>query len=120
MEYLVSVDLAPGTYTIGNVSGLSTGILTYGSFCYPVGATFEMPPDSVIYLGHVNMVNRKLQNGEKRSGSIFPLIDQAASGYSGGSFDITATDRSGTDIPLFEEKYPQLGDYIITPNVMSL
>lgn len=119
LEYLVSLDLPPGTYSIGNVSGISTGILIYGSFCFPVDATFELPPDSIVYLGHVDMVNRKLVDGEKRAGSIFPLIDQAATGYSGGSFDITVSDRGGLDIPLFETRYPKLENFIISPNIME-
>lgn len=119
LEYLVSVDLAPGVYSIGSIAGVSTGILIYGTFRFPIDATFELPPESIVYLGHIDMVNRKLQEGEKRAGSIFPLVDQAATGFSGGSFDITISERGGQDIPLFEKMYPALGNYIVAPNLME-
>lgn len=118
-EYLISVDLPPGTYKVGYVAGQSNKFLIYGSFRFSIEASFELPPNAVVYLGHVNMVNRKGNKGEKKSGSIFPLIDQAASGYSGGTFDISISDRSDTDILLFEKTYPQLGKYIIMKSIMK-
>ena len=119
LEYLISIDLEPGTYKIGNISGNSPNILTIGSFMFPVDTNFELPPDSVVYLGHLYMVNRKRKEGEKRSGSVLPLIDQAAYGYGDGTFDITITDRSEEDIPLFEQTYPHVKHYIITKGLMT-
>lgn len=118
-EYLISVDLPPGTYKVGYVAGQSNKIFVIGSFRFSVDASFNLSPDTVVYLGHVNMVNRKRKEGERRSGSVFPLIDQAASGYSGGTFDISVSDRSDTDILLFEQTYPQLGKYIIMKSIMK-
>lgn len=120
LEYLVSVDLAPGRYWIGNVSGNGMVAVIMGHFCFPLDATFELPANSIVYLGHVNMVHRKLVDGEQRAGSIFPLIDQAVSGFSGGSFDIEVSDRSDIDIPLFKEKYPLLEKFIIKSSIMNL
>jgi len=118
-EYLISVDLPPGTYTVGDVAGLSPEFLTIGSFRFPVGASFELPPNAVVYLGHVDMVNRKLNEGEQRSGSIFPLIDQGVSGYADGTFDVSISDKSNADIPLFEQTYPELEKHIITKCIMK-
>ncbi len=118
-EYLVSVDLSPGIYRVGKIAGSSTSFLFHGSFAFPVGASFELPPDSVVYLGHINMVNRKRNKGEKRSGSIFPLVDQGVSGYGDGTFDITISDRSDTDIQLFEQAYPELAKHIVMKNIMK-
>jgi hypothetical protein len=118
-EYLISVDLSPGIYRIGNITGLSPNFLTIGSFNFPVGASFELSPNAVVYLGHINMVNRKRKEGEKRSGSIIPLIDQAASGYGGGTFDVLISDRSDIDIPIFEQTYPELEQHIIMKNIMK-
>ena len=116
---LCSVDLEPGVYTIGKVSGFATTALIYGQFNFDVGVTFELPPDTVAYLGHIDMVNRKKVKGEPSSGGIFPLIDQGVSGFAGGTFDITVSDRSDTDIPMFEETYPELEKYIVTANIMG-
>ena len=119
LEYLISVDLPPDTYTLGDVAGQSPQFLTIGSFRFPVGASFELPPNAVVYLGHVNMVNRKRKEGEARSGSIVPLIDQAVSGYSDGTFDVSIWDKSETDIPLFEQTYPELEQYVIVKSIMK-
>lgn len=119
LEYLVSVDLTPGIYRVGSVTGTSPYILTFGSFKFPIGASFELPPNSVVYLGHVNMVNRKKTKGEKSSGSMFPLIDQGASGYADGTFDIAVSDRSNIDIQLFEQTYPELSKHLIMKNIMT-
>jgi len=67
----------------------------------------------------VDMVNRKRNEGEPRSGSVIPFIDQAVAGYSGGTFDITVTDKSATDIPLFIQTYPCLRGLQIGTAVMQ-
>ena len=118
-EYLISVDVPSGLHRVGNVAGQSRSFLFIGSFQFPVGASFELPPNAVVYLGHINMVNRKRNEGEKRSGSIIPLVDQAATGYADGTFDISILDRSDIDMPLFEQTYPQLGKHIIMKNIMK-
>ncbi len=119
VEYLVSLDLVPGQYTLGNVAGTSSGFLIIGSFRYPIGLGFHLPQDSIVYLGHITMNNRKKNQGEKSSGSMFPLLDQAASGYSGGTFDINISDRSMLDIQVFETTYPILRNYMVIPAVME-
>jgi hypothetical protein len=45
--------------------------------------------------------------------------DQAACGFSGGSFDVTVTDRSATDIPDFVGADPLLKDVTITKATMQ-
>jgi len=117
-DYLVSVDVQPGAHTLKNVMGNSFGPLVMATFDFPVEGTFQVPANSVTYVGHVEMVNRERQSGETRSGSIFPLVDQAVAGYSGGTFDVTLSDRSKTDIPLFTQNYPCLQGVQISTAVM--
>jgi hypothetical protein len=116
-EYLISVDLPPGIYRVGCVYGCSRKFPVVGTFNFPIGASFELPPNSVVYLGHVNMVNRKRNDGERRSGPILPG-DQLISGYANSTFDISISDRSDTDILLFEQAYPKLKEHMIVKNVM--
>ena len=108
-EYLVSLDLEPGTYTLGKVEGMSTfPLLVDAKFSFSVDTQFDIPPQSIVYLGHVEMINRKRKKGERRSGPITPLIDQAVAGYSNGTFEVSVTDRSDVDIPVFIRRYPVL------------
>jgi hypothetical protein len=118
LEYLVSVDLAPGDYSLGNVHGIGQGFLITGNFKCPVNTRFNLT-SGVTYLGHITMINRKHKEGEERSGSVFPLIDQAACGFYAGTFDVTVTDRSETDIPDFMQAYPPLKDIPITKAIMQ-
>jgi hypothetical protein len=59
------------------------------------------------------------KEGEKRSGLVLPLLDQAVCGFSGGTFDITVTDRSATDIPYFLRAYPALTGMTIGKAIMQ-
>jgi len=117
-EYLVSVDLEPGVHTLRRVWGTSMNLMIIASFSFPVDETFEVPPNAVIYIGHMDMTNRKREEGEPRSGSLVPLVDQALAGFSGGTFDVTVSDRSATDIPLFVQTYPCLRDVQIAKTLM--
>ncbi len=120
-EYLVSVDLEPGEYSLGRIEGeglAGGGFLIAGHFGFPVNARFTLS-SGITYLGHVKMTNRERKEGEQRSGGIFPLIDQTVCGFSGGTFDVTVSDRSETDIPAFIEAYPRLKDVNITKAIMQ-
>jgi hypothetical protein len=91
-----------------------------GNFSWPLGGRFELARNSVTYIGHIEMINRPRRDGEKRSGGLFPLIDQAASGFYGGTFDVKVTDRSHVDIPSFIERYPELRGVDIKKSILQL
>ena len=118
-EYLVSVELPPGEYTLGPVFGGRGNMLVSGWFKFPVDARFTLPANGVNYLGHVKMVNRERKEGEKRSGGVTPLIDQSVTGFSGGTFDITVEDRSAEDIPAFKQTYPAINGEEIQKVIMQ-
>ena len=114
-EYLVSVDLEPGTYRIGRVRGESVLFpLIAGTFVFPMNLQFELEPKSLAYIGHIDMTNRKRLKGEPRSGPVIPLVDQAATGYAGGTFDIALSDRYDADVADFARTYPVLLNHAVT------
>jgi len=129
-DYIISVRLPAGAYRLDGRVGSSlaykpAGVQGVGGlwpvqgwFRFPIEAGFELPPASVVYLGHVEMVNRKAKEGEPRSGGIIPLIDQAASGFPKSTFDVTIADRSETDVPLIIKTYPFLEKHMITSRIM--
>ncbi len=120
-EYLVSVELEPGDYVVKHVAGdavLAGGLLVQGNFNFPANAHFTLPSTSIVYLGQVEMVNRERKPGEKRAGSIFLLIDQSITGFSGGTFDVKVSDQSETDIPAFRSAYPSLTGLNIEKAIM--
>lgn len=107
-EYLVSIDLAPGHYTLKNILGVSQTLLISGRFKYPAEVPFDVKDGSISYIGHIQMVNRQRQEGERASGKPLPLIDQRVTGYSTGTMDVTVSDRADADLAAFARAYPQL------------
>jgi hypothetical protein len=118
-EYLISVELPPGDHVLGPVTGGSSSFLVSGRFDFPINARFALPGSGINYLGHVTMTNRKRQEDEKRSGSVFPLIDQAATGFAGGTFDITIKDSSEEDLAAFKKAYPAIQNVEIGKAIMQ-
>lgn len=118
LEYLVSIDMDPGAYTLDEVNGVATGFLISGHFEFPVNGRFELG-NGVTYLGHVSMANRERREGEPRSGGVLPLIDQSVVGFAGGTFDVTISDQSQTDIPDFLRTYPKLQGVNIGKAIMT-
>lgn len=117
-EYLVSVDLPAGRHAVKEVRGGGSGFLISGHFEFPMNLNFALN-DGITYLGHVSMVNRERKEGEPRSGGIFPLIDQATCGFSGGTFDVSISDRSEADLADFILAYPALKDVQIQKALLT-
>jgi len=117
-EYLISLQLAPGKYKVADVVGGSwMPLLIAGHFKFPIDAEFNVNSNEITYIGYIKMVNRKRKKGEKRSGTLFPLIDQAATGFSTGTFDVSISDNYDEDIKIFKEKYPLMNNYTINKNI---
>jgi len=130
-EYIISVRLPAGSYRLdgrvgsdlackpAGVQGVGGTWPMKGWFAFPIEGGFDLPPNTAVYLGHVEMVNRKAKNGERRSGGKIPLIEQAVSGFSESTFDVTISDRSEKDIPLIKQAYPFLEDHEIRKTIMT-
>ena len=81
---------------------------------------FEIRSNVITYIGQAQMVNRKREEGEPRSGSIFPLVDQSVTGFSDGTFDIEVSDNYLEDIKILKEKYPFIRNIEIKKNIAVL
>jgi len=109
-EYLLSFELPPGTY---HMQFFSTShivpLVLEAAGAVPLDLKVEMKPDSVVYLGHLDVVMRERKSeSEKKAGSSFKLIDQAVVGYSSGTFDVAVEDKYDEDMKLFAAEYPAL------------
>jgi hypothetical protein len=118
LEYLVSVDLESGDYSLKDIKGTSSGFFVAGTFGFPVNARLKLN-NGITYLGHITMTNHERKEGEERSGSVFPLVDNAVCGFSSGTFDVKVSDRGETDIPDFVQAYPALKDVNIAKAIME-
>jgi hypothetical protein len=108
-EYLLSFELESGTYNLDSMGAIYQSFLITGGGIVPLKFKFGIKPNSVIYLGHLDIVMRERKNdGEVRAGRIYPLIDQATIGASSGTFDVVVEDKFEEDVRLFVSEYPAL------------
>lgn len=110
-EYLLSFDLDPGTYDLRWIGARYSNILVEAGGKVPLDMKIDFLPNKIVYLGHLDVVLREKNNdNETRAGSLFPLIDQAAAGFSSGTFDVVVEDKYDEDMMAFVSEYPVLRD----------
>jgi hypothetical protein len=108
-DILVSVKLAPGKYDLSRLTGIARGFLINAALDFAVHADIEIAPNSVIYLGHIKLVNKEKANkDDQSSGAVIPLIDQAVAGFANGTLSVSLSDRYERDIDLFKSNFPAL------------
>jgi len=108
-EYLLSFELKSGIYNFDGMGALYQSVLVTGGGIVPLKFELDIKPNSVIYLGHLDIVMRERKNEEEvRAGRTYPLIDQATIGTSSGTFDVVVEDRFEEDMKLFISQYPAL------------
>ena len=113
-EYLISFQLPAGTYKLKTLLAQSGIFPVIGTFSIPIYSTFSIQSEKIIYLGHIEAtIKEKTEEKELRAGSVFPLIDQAVTGASGGTFVVKITDSFENDIKLFKKDYPYLSQHQI-------
>ena len=96
--FLVTQQIQPGKYTISKIYGMSQKFLILGGIDFSVDAPFEVVADSVIYLGRVTAINKERTNKDDQSaGGVLPLIDQAVSGFGGGTLEVSLKDNYAED-----------------------
>ncbi|WOD16795.1 hypothetical protein [Paraburkholderia kirstenboschensis] len=58
------------------------------------------------------------KDGELRAGPVIPLIDQAATGFSGGTWNISVSDQFDADVAEFKKDFPALTNASIEREVL--
>jgi hypothetical protein len=108
---ILTHQLPPGKYSIKSLQGRAGQFPIIGSMTFSVDAPFDVQPKSVIYLGHIAMTNiEKVNRDDQASGAAIPIIDQAVSGFSGGTLQVTLKDSYEQDVAALKNDYPALRD----------
>ncbi len=108
-EYLLSFELQGGAYNIYSIGAIYDHFPIAGGGTVPLNFDCAVKPNSVVYLGHLDIVMRERKNdSERRAGPVTPLIDQAAVGASSGTYDVLVEDRFEEDLRVFMSEYPAL------------
>ena len=128
-EYLVSLALPPGENTIWLITGIIRGG-AYGAYEFETDINFNLEPDSIVYLGHLEMVNRLRSEEESQAarfastdysllGLLLASVSYAQAGLSAGSMKLTISDRFDEDIEFFKQRCPALNDYTVKKSIIK-
>jgi len=128
-EYPISFALPPGKNTILLIEG---GIVGGPPVIFGIepSISFNLEPDSIVYVGHLQMVNRMKKEGEKQLARFRPFdyhpVNLAlaydayeASGLAEGTMELTISDRFDEDIKNFKQRYPLLENYTVKKDIMK-
>lgn len=106
--YLLRFQLPPGEYEFVHMAGFAIAFLIRGTFIVPLHATIKSANPGVYYLGHAEATVRERVGNEFKAGPSVPLLDQAISGASGGTFDVTFSDQWDAYEKTFRAKFKAL------------
>jgi hypothetical protein len=106
--YLVRLALVAGEYKVVNVTGMASAFPINSFFEVPLLSGLKVKPNSVTYIGRVTAKLRERVGNEFRAGPVVPLIDQAITGMSGGTWEVSVDNAADKDIGLFRAAYPVL------------
>jgi hypothetical protein len=117
-EYLISLNLKPGTYKYLFVrANYYVPLVMDGWAELPLLIKGEIKPNSVVYLGHVDAVIRdRKDDSERRAGPLLPFLDQVC--FSTGAFDIVVKDNYEEDMKAFLQEYPVLQKVHVTKSIL--
>lgn len=118
-RYFLRMGLSEGEYVLKGFTGYSGTFPVRGSFSQPFNAKIKSLQPGVYYLGHLSATLRESKSGEAHAGFLLPLIDQAVTGFSGGTFDLDVSDRLEADLPELKKRFPALQSATIQKNIIS-
>jgi len=117
-NYLIRMQLDQGEYLVRGFTSFNHGFLINATFFAPLHGKLQVVAPGVYYLGHVDTTVRERVGGEFTAGAPIPLIDQAVSGASGGTFDVSVTDGWQIDGPRFLAAFPGLRQIAVRKMVL--
>ena len=109
-RYLASMALEPGPYKLESIYGLASLFPFLAQFSVPLHMDYSVPPGAIVYIGRITARLRPRTGSEFRAGPLLPLLDQAITGMSGGTFDVERVDASAEDLAAFRSRYAVLKD----------
>jgi hypothetical protein len=118
-RYFVRLPLDAGkAHRVPLVFFMASKFPVNGMFYLPLNAELPAAEPGVYYLGHVEASVRERRDNEFRAGAVIPLLDQSLTGASGGTWDVTTSDRWDSDEALFRQRFPALGTTAVRKAVL--
>ena len=110
-EQLLSFELEPGINNFIKLWATCPDLVLVTTFAsIPLNLDADIKPNSVNYLGHIDVKIRKKKNdGEESAGPAFPYtVGNAAAGFLTGTYDVVIEDKFDEDMKTFISEYPAL------------
>jgi len=118
--YAFRVKVPPGEVRIKGITGRAKAFPISGFFVLPIGMTVQANKGAVTYIGRIDALLRPRTDLEYRAGGVIPLIDQAITGLSTGTFDVQIKDMSSEDLKLLRSAYPAIASTPIETRISSI
>ena len=117
-EYIVSMKVPSGFKTLNSLRvGSRSSILSSAVCDIPMNVSVNVESGHVYYLGQIEAVLRKSQEGESRA-ALFPLVDAATTGFSEGTWDVTIRDSYQQDMELIKSRFPAVRGVKVDKNIL--
>jgi len=107
-RYLVRLQMDPGAHVIQQINARGVAFPIFGNFTVLLNAPLTVGGPGITYLGSLSGRVLEGQSGKPSAGPLLPIIDQAISGASTGTFEVAIRDRYDEDVPLFRARFPAL------------
>ena len=117
-EFLYRISMPPGKYIIRAIGGRANKFPVMSNFLVPIHTDLDVPAGKIIYIGRISAVNRARTGNEERAGMIFPLIDQAVAGFSGGTWDVEVVDNQEADMQLLKNRFVALQNASVEKQIL--
>ena len=127
-EYLVSLELEPGTYYLRSIAVVYSSLLTDAGGYTPLNLKIDIKQNTISYLGHIDFTLRKKKTeSEKTAGREqvnvglvvrTELKDKSIVGFSTGTVDIFIEDKYDEDMKLFISEYPALQNVKVDKSIL--
>jgi hypothetical protein len=116
--YLLRFQLPAGEYDLVAMRSIARSFPIIGTFITPINASIKAAGPGVYYLGHIDAAIRERKDNEFKAGPTIPLLDQALSGASGGTFDVTISDKWDEYEKTFTTTFPALVGVTVKKNIL--
>ena len=109
-EQLLSFELEPSVNNIIKLWATCPDLIVTSFASIPLNLNADIKPNSVNYLGHIDVKIRKKKNdAEESAGPAFPYtVGNAAAGFLTGTYDVVIEDKFDEDMKMFISEYPAL------------
>jgi hypothetical protein len=118
-QRLVILRLPPGQWETVHVNLEAGGFPISGIGWARVRAPFQVTQGTVSYLGRISATRRERKGNDPMAGPPIPLIDQAVTGFSGGTVDVKVIDAFDADLDAAGRIYPALRTVELVKAVMT-